>query len=53
MKNITSRPTSQDLSSTDMENYFEAENNKIQDLIGAQVGVYFMKEELINKLKKS
>ena len=30
-----------------------AENNKIKDFIGAQVGVYFMKEELINKLKKS
>jgi hypothetical protein len=53
MKNITSRPTSQDLSSTDMENYSDAENNKIKDFIGAQVGVYFMKEELINKLKKS
>lgn len=54
MRNITTRPSIQDLSSS-MDNYNTnvQESNTIGDLKAANVGVYFIRDELITKMSKN
>jgi hypothetical protein len=54
MLTVVSRPTAHDLSSS-MDAYTTAskEGLRVNDLKGAQVGIYFIRQELITKLPKN